>query len=626
MRTLQSISQRQRATCIASAVVLGIVVLVGYLMMSSRSRSVEDGQRPSVASSGVTSGMNTRSPTGCEISRSVVYASYDPTVLDHEWHNELQFGSMLGPYQVLARRLDDAFRVDDAEEIVQLLGQRRVFDAHPPEYDQEPFSSIEAWMSELRALGESIAINEVGRDQDILILATHHGDSDQLQPISIAVGMTGDCSMTVYGYHHQEQARTGHIAAWTDAGLLIFGGQQFNTIGADDIATRQPTGTIAPIMFGSQSPLGSGVVQIASIPWLIDNNENDLPEMQALWSGENVMVVAAIESSIAVLTYDATVGRWERSGAFPGPDQAVGGVVWTGHELLMAGGGPFEPSQAAWLYGNDIDRWQRIDDLPIGPIEQLRGVVGDDVAYFVGVERDILPSRGEIVAYDLALREWKVIPLPVSTEGRTNDGYPHSAGLHVDLQSSSPVAGRDEFQQLLWTGSELVYFYTALGDYAATTSAEPCRDHRTAYAMTESGDIEDAESSVLLFYDPKQDSWRKSSPMPADYPINQTLAWTGTHVVLWGGKSSTAHLGCEGHVSVRHGYLYHVAADQWQPMSPSPLGPRCGHSITWTGSHIVIFGGTPSCDGNSLALSDGAIYDPLTDSWASFRVESRIGW
>ena len=623
MWTLQPASRRKCSACAVSTVVLGIVVLVGYLMMSSQSQPVEHGQRPSVGNKDVAFGMDPVSPNGCEISGSVVYASYDPTVLDHEWHNELQFGSTLGPYQVLARRLEDALRVYDAEEIVQLLGQRRVYDAHSPADGQEPFSSIEAWMNELRVHGKSIAISEVGRDQDIWILGILHGDLAQPQPISIAVDMTGDCSMTVYEYHHQEPAHTSHIATWTDMGLLVFGGQQFGAVATDDIAKRRPAQTIEAIMLEDQSLLGPGTVQIATVPWPIDNNENDLPEMQALWSEGRLMAVVAIESSIAVLTYDATIGRWERSAALPGSDQAVGGVVWTGHEMLMAGGGPFEPSQAAWLYEKDVDRWERIADLPIGPIEQLRGVVGDDVAYFVGVERDIVPSQGEVVAYDLALEKWKVLPLPVSLP---SDGYSQSAALHVDLESSSPLAGRDEFQQLLWTGSELVYFYVTLGEYAATTFAEPCRDHRTAYAMTESGDIEDAASSVLLFYDPKQDSWRKSSPMPADYPINQTLAWTGTHVVLWGGKSSTAHLGCEGHVSVRRGYLYDVAADQWQPMSPSPLGPRCGHSTTWTGSHIIIFGGTPSCDGNTLALSDGAIYDPLTDSWASFRVESRTGW
>ena len=507
---------------------------------------------------------------------------------------------------------------------MQLIGQRRVFNAHSPAYGQGPFLSIEAWMNDLRVHGKSIAVSEVGRDQDIWMLGILHGDSDQPQPISIAVDMTGDCSMTVYEYHHQEQARTGHSATWTDMGLLMFGGQQFGTLAPGDIAKHQSTMTIESIILEGQNLLGPGTVQVATVPWPIDNDENDLPEMQSLWSEGRLIVVAAIESSIAVLTYDATVGRWERSAAFPGPDQAVGGVVWTGHELLMAGGRPFEPSRAAWLYEKDVDRWHRIDDLPIGPIEQLRGVVGDDVAYLVGVEREIVPSQGEVVAYDLTLKKWKVLPLPVSTEGLADDGYSHSAALHVDPQSSAPLAGRDEFQQLLWTGSELVYFYVALGEDAATNFSEPCRDDTTAYAMAESENIEDTASSVLLFYNPKQDSWRMSSPMPADHSINQTLVWTGTHIVLWGGRSSTAHLGCRGHVSVRHGYLYDVSADQWQPMSPSPLAPRCGHSTTWTGSHIIFFGGTPSCDGNSLALSDGAIYDLPTDSWTSFRVENRM--
>ena len=617
-------SQRWRAVCIVSAVALGIVVLIVYVMMSSQSWPAEDDERSLLDVSVAASGMNSPDPNGCEMFNSVVAPSYDPTVLNHKSSSELQVGSVLGPYQILAQRLDEAFRVHDAADVTQMLGERRVLDPRLLSYDQEPFPSIEAWMSALRAVGESIAISEAGRAQEILILGTRHGNSDQPQPISIAVDLTGDCSMTVHSYHHQEQARMGHIAAWTDVGLLMFGGQQYGTGATDDITKHRPSGAITTMMPENQRLFGRSIVQITSVPWLIDNNENDLLEMQALWTDERLMVVAAIESGIAVLTYDVAMARWERSAALPGPQQAVGGVVWTGRELLMVGGGPFEPSQAAWLYEPDVDGWERVDDVPIGPVEGLHGIMGDGVAYFGGAERDFVPPQGEVVAYDLALQKWEVIPLPISTEGLPYRAHSNHDLPHANLQSSSPLAGRDEYRQLLWTGSELVYFYVTLGEHAAATFAEPCRDHAAAYVMTESGDLENAASSVLLFYDPEQDSWRKSTPMPADHSINRTLAWTGTHVVLWGGKSSVTHLGCEGHVSVRQGYLYDVAADQWRPMSPSPLGPRCGHSTTWTGSRIIIFGGTPSCDGNSLALSDGAIYDPSIGSWASFRVESRM--
>ena len=605
------------------AVVIGVITLVGCATMSPQSSRIEDDRPAQIDISDKLSGVFSLAPHECEIDQSAIYPWNYPASSHDETSSELQFGSRFGPFQVLSQRLDEAFRSHDSATVRLLLGERRVLDLHLPQQGGEWYSSIETWMGKSHAIGESIAVSEAGRAEDIVILGTRRVDSGEPQPISIAVDMTGDCSMTVHTYHHQDEESANQLAVWVDAGLLMFSRQAQATGSVGDITRVEPFGTAAPIALEKQGTLESRVVEIGKIPWTIGYGESDGPEFRALWTGKRFMAVASVASSIAVLSYDAAEDRWERSPALPGPQRAVGGIVWTGNQLLLVGGGQFEPSQEAWSYEPDARRWKRIEDLPYGPVENLHGTMGDGVAYFAGAERETVPSQAEIVAYNLALQKWKVISLPVSSENFPYRGRSHADLSHANLQSSSPLTGRDEFRQLLWTGTELVYFYVVLGEHAASTFAEPCRDHAAAFAIPEPENREDAPPSVLLFYDPEQDSWRASSPMPPDHSIPQSLAWTGSHVVLWGGMSSAAHLGCEGHVSVGHGYLYDVTADRWQPMSPSPLGPRCGHSTTWTGSRIIFFGGTPSCNGNSLALSDGAIYDPGTDSWVSFRLESR---
>jgi len=70
-----------------------------------------------------------------------------------------------------------------------------------------------------------------------------------------------------------------------------------------------------------------------------------------------------------------------------------------------------------------------------------------------------------------------------------------------------------------------------------------------------------------------------------------------------------------------------AASTRWTPMADSPLSPRYGSVGTWTGDELVVVGGTenPPCPPTADctygpefgARTDGAAYDPNTDSWRS---------
>lgn len=62
----------------------------------------------------------------------------------------------------------------------------------------------------------------------------------------------------------------------------------------------------------------------------------------------------------------------------------------------------------------------------------------------------------------------------------------------------------------------------------------------------------------------------------------------------------------------------HLTTDPgWVALVPSPLGPRLGVDLTWTGSEILLLGGYRST-GVPLLLNDGAAYAPTTGAWRSF--------
>ncbi len=63
-------------------------------------------------------------------------------------------------------------------------------------------------------------------------------------------------------------------------------------------------------------------------------------------------------------------------------------------------------------------------------------------------------------------------------------------------------------------------------------------------------------------------------------------------------------------------------AAEWTRTAPSPLSPRNAAKSVWTGSEVIVFGGTtqpecPLCDYAAYGdtLYDGAAYDPATDTW-----------
>jgi hypothetical protein len=98
--------------------------------------------------------------------------------------------------------------------------------------------------------------------------------------------------------------------------------------------------------------------------------------------------------------------------------------------------------------------------------------------------------------------------------------------------------------------------------------------------------------------------WHSISSVGAPEPYADSQGiWTGTEVIIWGGRAAS---------SAR----YDPARDSWSPMSTVEApSPRSRADVFWTGSELLVWGG------NSLAgggiTNNGARYDPTTDRWTS---------
>jgi hypothetical protein len=93
---------------------------------------------------------------------------------------------------------------------------------------------------------------------------------------------------------------------------------------------------------------------------------------------------------------------------------------------------------------------------------------------------------------------------------------------------------------------------------------------------------------------------------------SHTAVWTGTRMVVWGGTAS-------GFTKLQSGGRYDPATDSWAPVSTTGAPPaRAGNTAVWTGSEMIVFGG----EINFLTYYDTRAWrNNPSDTWSSALVQ-----
>jgi len=114
-------------------------------------------------------------------------------------------------------------------------------------------------------------------------------------------------------------------------------------------------------------------------------------------------------------------------------------------------------------------------------------------------------------------------------------------------------------------------------------------------------------------YDPQLDVWREIAAAPLSRRSGHVAVWTGSEMLVWGGTHRGAgYLLDDQGPGFRDGAAFDPANNTWRRIADSPAGWTAKATGTWTGTELVV--ARTARDGGEQVLEVMA-YDPAVDTW-----------
>jgi len=320
-----------------------------------------------------------------------------------------------------------------------------------------------------------------------------------------------------------------------------------------------------------------------------------------VWTGDRMIVWGGAPTADAADTggrYDPVSNSWTPTSHGSGNARSRHGAVWTGTEMIVWGGhasvnsgGRYDPLTDAWT-----------------ATTQVGAPPGSAFPHAFWTGHHLLVYSGENTTagrYDPVADAW----LPVSGAGapppwlgsptttwtgnrmfvigrRDSDAHPVAAFYNPETDVWTPLSltGAPYITlrgTVVWTGTRIIIF----GGSNGSDSGLP---------------------GTGTLFDPVMGSWQAISQQGAPLPrVDHDAFWTGTRMLVWGGKSESGYTSTGG--------LYDPVADRWESVSPLGAPQATGwHSALWTSDRLIVWGGL----GSSGDVDTGAVYDPATDTWS----------
>ncbi len=489
-------------------------------------------------------------------------------------------------------------------------------------YDGEFLASSLSWTD----TGVSLWANETPGGAQALKLVAGNGLSTNTVPL---VHRGSDHWI---GFSDAPHARSEHTAVWSGTEMIVWGGDANLDAPLSSGARYNPaTDTWLPVsMTGAPSARrghsavwsGSEVLVWGGIPYTqnggryspltdswwpmsVTGAPAERQKHTALWSGSEMIVWGGYDNSGSFQNggrYNPQTDTWSTISLTGAPANGSGHVaVWTGREMIVWGGGVPDGGR----YDPQSDTWR--------PTSTSGAPSNRDNPTAVWTGREMIVWGGEVNEVALA------------------DGARYfPAEDRWEALSPAPIDGRYA-HTAIWTGDKMIVWgggqwggsdgalYDPLADkwthsVAQASSPASRRNHSAVWTGTEmivwGGRTSQVVHNDGARYDPASDSWipvaglDPQTPSPRD---GHSMVWTGSEVIVWGGS--------RWNIAGVDGARYSPATDTWYPMSASGPSARYGHTAVWTGLEMLVWGGCVDEYGCPAVLGDGGRYDPSVDAW-----------
>jgi len=237
-------------------------------------------------------------------------------------------------------------------------------------------------------------------------------------------------------------------------------------------------------------------------------------------------------------------------------------TVWTGRQVLTWGGGCCDDYSAGGAaYTPATNTWQR---LPASPLEGRHATgawTGKELIVVGGIGKD---NGGNVVGYK------------VFADAAAYDPAAHS------WRRLSPMPAPRAGASVTWDGTEVL----VVGGRGALGSSRLYADG--------------------VAYNPSTNRWRRLPTMGTGR-FGHTAGWTGRHLLVWGGRTFRGG----AWTAPARGGAYDPVGNRWWSLPISPLRGRVGHLAVWTGSRMLVWGGSPARESDpQQSFTDGAAYMP----------------
>ncbi len=351
-------------------------------------------------------------------------------------------------------------------------------------------------------------------------------------------------------------ARRAASAVWTGDRVLIWGGVSNSGFFFDDGALYDPTTDEWTPITTTGAPAGRA-------------------GHATVWTGGQMIVWGGCGGFGAVICfndgalYDPYADTWSPMSSAGAPTTRAGmAYVWSGSSLIVWGGSTETgPTDMGGIYDPVADAWQAttLVGAPSARSDPSSVWTGSRLIVWGGSDGETNLATGG--AYDPTSNQWNAIP----TSNAPSPRRLHSA---------------------VWSGSRMIVWGGATSGTLTLPLATGGR------------------------YDPATNSWSPTETYGHPQSrFGSTVAWTGSEMILWGGRDSTGPLDS--------GLRYDPVLDAWSAIAThaAPVA-RSNHSAVWTGGVMVVWGGYTDIQGETIVVErTGGRYNPVSDTWQSTRTQ-----